>query len=317
MPSALRPFRIDLLLLLVAGAWGSTYLTTKVLIIGDAVIALLASRMLLAGAIMGVFVALRRKRLTRSELLNGVFLGIVLAGVFACETFGIAGTSATNAGLIISLTMVFTPILESALSRRRLPTTFFFAAIVAVAGVALLTGNGAFKPLGLGDLLILAAALVRAVNVTFIHKLTSGKPIDSLHLTTVQLATCAVLFTGTSLFAGKPIPHYLAQLNLSSWLAFLYLVVMCTVCAFFIQTWAIRRTSPSRVSLLLGTEPLWAAAIGITIAHDSFAPIGYVGLLLVLVGTAWGRSVEQKHRSLRPNQPSARALTHADERSPH
>ncbi len=314
MQAALHPFRIDLLLLFVAAAWGSTYLTTKGLITGASVISLLAVRMLLAAAIMAAVVALRRRRLTRSELLDGVFLGVLLAVVFAFETFGIAGTSATNAGLIISLTMVFTPILESVLSRRRLPTTFFLAATIAVAGVVLLVGNGALRPLGLGDILILSAAVARAVHVTFIHRLTGGKPIDSLHLTTVQLSTCAVLFTAASVFYGESIPHYLSQLNLAGGFAFLYLVVICTVCAFFIQTWAIRRTSPSRVSLLLGTEPLWAAVIGIAIAHDAFAPVGYLGMVLLLAGTAWGRSVEQRHRSLTGNRLPAHSLAEAGER---
>lgn len=157
-----------------------------------------------------------------------------------------------------------------------------------MVGVAFLTGDGTLKPLGLGDILILVAAIARAVHVTCIHKLTEEKPLDSLHLTTVQLATCAVLFAATSLVFGESIPLCLSHLDPAHWLSFLYLVVICTVCAFFIQTWAIRRTSPSRVSLLLGTEPLWAAAIGVTIAHDALAPIGYVGMCLVLAGIGWG-----------------------------
>ena len=252
--------------------------------------------------------AVRRKRPTSAEIRAGIILGALLATVFAFETFGIAHTSATNAGLIISLTMVFTPILESAVSRRRLPARFFFAAIIAVVGVVLLAGNGAFRPPSLGDLLVLIAALVRAVHVTSMHKLTADKPMDSLHLTTVQLATCAAIFSVTSLFYGDSIPHFVATLDLGRGLLFLYLVVVCTVFAFLVQLWAVRRTSPSRVSLLLGTEPIWAAIIGITIAHDSVALVGYCGIALILAGTAWGRSVEQNHRlAIRPadRQPHA------------
>lgn len=109
----LARFRVDLLLLLVAASWGSTYLVAKELVTPDSVISLMAVRMLLAAGMMAVVVAARRKRVTRAELHAGVILGVLLAGVFAFETFGIAYTSATNAGLIISLTIVFTPI-ESA-----------------------------------------------------------------------------------------------------------------------------------------------------------------------------------------------------------
>jgi drug/metabolite transporter (DMT)-like permease len=225
-----------------------------------------------------------------------MILGLLLAAVLAFETFGIAHTSATNAGLIISLTMVFTPVLDSFVSGRRLPGRFFLAASVAIAGVALLAGNGALRPPSLGDLLILVAAIVRAVHVTSMHKLSARRPMDSLHLTTVQLATCAASFSVLSLFWGEPIPQFIANLDPQSGALFLYLVLICTVFAFFVQTWAVRRTSPSRVSLLLGTEPVWAAIIGITIAHDNVQFIGYVGIALILAGTAWGRSIEQNHR---------------------
>jgi len=130
----LSRFRVDILLLLVAASWGSTYLVAKELVTPSEVVALLAIRMTLAAIVMGLVVASRRKRVTAAELRVGIILGILLAAVFAFETFGIAHTSATNAGLIISLTMVFTPILESIVTKRALPTTFFVAAAIAIVG---------------------------------------------------------------------------------------------------------------------------------------------------------------------------------------
>jgi drug/metabolite transporter (DMT)-like permease len=280
----LSRYRVDLLLLLVAASWGSTYLVAKELVAPSSVVALLALRMLLAAAVMGVILAARRSRVTAAEARVGVILGILLAAVFGFETFGIAHT------------MVFTPGLESVLSGRRLPGKFYLAASLAIGGVVLLAGNGALRPPSLGDLLILVAAIVRAVHVTTMHRLSADKPMDSLHLTTVQLATCAALFVLISLFVGDSIPQYLAQLDPMDGLLFLYLVLVCTVFAFFVQTWAVRRTSPSRVSLLLGTEPIWAAIIGITIAHDSIGLTGYFGIALILAGTAWGRTIEQQVR---------------------
>jgi drug/metabolite transporter (DMT)-like permease len=192
--------------------------------------------------------------------------------------------------------MVFTPILESVLSRRRLPGTFFAAAIVAVTGVVLLAGNGTLDPPSAGDLLVLGAAMVRAVHVVSMHKFTGGKVMDSLNLTTVQLGICAFLFTAGSFVYGDSVPYYLSRLDPGQGVMLLYLILICTVFAFFIQIWAVRRTSPSRVSLLLGTEPVWAAFIGIVIAHDIIGIAGYCGIALILAGTAWGRSVEQRHR---------------------
>ena len=313
MMTTLGRFRVDLLLIVVAASWGSTYLVTKELVTPSSVIALLSVRMLLAAALMAVIVvarrvrtkAVERRRLSRSGLGVGVVLGVLLAAVFVCETFGIAHTSATNAGLIISLTMVFTPILESAVTRRRLPGSFFFAAFVAVVGVALLADAHAFETPSLGDLLMLASAVIRAVHVVTMHRLTEGRSdapasrrpaVNTLTLTTVQLATCAVLFTVASAFVGDSVPVYLGTLGTDKLALFAYLVVICTVFAFFVQMWAVRRTSPARVSLLLGTEPLWAAVVGVGIAHDPLDAAAWCGMLLVLAGTFWGRRIEQRHR---------------------
>ena len=306
----LARFRIDLLLLVVAVSWGSTYLVAKELVTPTTVVALLAVRMLGAAVILILLVGARRERVTVDEVRVGFILGVLLAAVFAFETFGIVHTSATNAGLIISLTVVFTPVLDAMVSGRRLPARFFLAALVAVVGVALLAGNGALSPPTLGDLLILVAAIARAVHVASMSKLTAGRRMDSLHLTTVQLATCATLFVAASLVTGESIPRYVASLDVRGWLLFLYLVLACTVFAFLVQLWAVRRTSPSRVSLLLGTEPVWAAVIGIAIAHDDVSLVGYCGIALILAGTTWGRSIEQRHRlrtasigGVRPSSP--------------
>ena len=310
MPALLSRFRVDLLLLLVAATWGSTYLVAKELITPQSVVALLAVRMLLAAAVMAAIVAAGRNRITAAELRAGVLLGMILAAVFGFETFGIAKTSATNAGLIISLTIVFTPILDFAVSGRRLPGRFFLAALIAIGGVALLASNGVFQAPSLGDLLILVAAIVRAVHVTSMYALTGNTPMNSLHLTTVQLATSAALFSVASLFYGDSIPHFLARLDPGRAALFLYLVLVCTVFAFLVQTWAVRRTSPSRVSLLLGTEPVWAALVGITIARDPVALAGYVGIALILAGTAWGRSIEERS-CLTPALESSVPVTNA------
>jgi drug/metabolite transporter (DMT)-like permease len=294
--SYLTRFRVDLALLVVAASWGSTYLVAKELVTPDTVVALLAVRMLLAAAIMFVIVAARQKRMNHAELRVGVILGVMLSAVFALETFGIAHTSATNAGLIISLTIVITPMLDSVVSARRLSRQFLLAATTAVIGVAFLASNGDLRPPTLGDTLVLGAAILRAVHVISMDKLTNGKTVDSLNLTTVQLGTCAILFTGTSMFYGDPVPNYLSQLDAGQIVLFSYLVLVCTVFAFFVQMWAVRQTSPSRVSLLLGTEPVWAVVVGIAIAHDAFGIIGHLGIALILAGTAVGRAIEQRDR---------------------
>jgi len=55
----------------------------------------------------------------RATLKTGTVLGAILFGIFLCETFGVAYTCAGHAALLISLSVVFTPLVEWALLRRR------------------------------------------------------------------------------------------------------------------------------------------------------------------------------------------------------
>jgi drug/metabolite transporter (DMT)-like permease len=235
-----------------------------------------------------------RKRLQKTEAVIGCVLGLLLSTVFTFETFGIAATSATNAGLIISLTIVMTPVLETVVGKRELSRLFYLAAVIAVAGVYFLATGGAAASFGFGDLLILLAAVARAVHVTGMHRLSAGRSIDSLNLTFVQMATCAVVFLIMSSLWGTPALTYTTNMDWSAALQMAYLVIVCTVFPFFIQMWAVRKTSPTRVSLLLGTEPVWAAVIGVTLAGDVLGPIGIFGVVLVLAGTMWGQRLELK-----------------------
>lgn len=288
------PSAVDALLLAVAGAWGSTYWVAKELVSQDTVLVVLGVRMTLTAVALGLILVLMRKRPHKKEASIGCILGLLLSTVFTFETFGIAATSATNAGLIISLTIVMTPVLETVVGNRKLSGLFYLAAVTAVAGVYFLATGGAAASFGFGDLLILLAAVARAVHVTGMHRLSAGRSIDSLNLTFVQMATCALVFLIMSSLWGTPVQAYTAGIGWSAALQMAYLVIVCTVFPFFIQMWAVRKTSPTRVSLLLGTEPVWAAAVGVMLAGDVLGPTGIFGVGLVLAGTMWGQRLELK-----------------------
>jgi drug/metabolite transporter (DMT)-like permease len=194
-------------------------------------------------------------------------------------------TSATNAGLIISLTIVMTPLLERWARGTTLPPVFYGATAVAVCGVVLLTQSRGISAPRAGDLLILLAAAARAAHVTAIARLSERHNPDSARVTLVQLCTALGVFVMLAPLTGRGIIQVGSEMNSRAWLLTIYLALAYTVAAFLIQMWAVRRTSPARVSLMLGTEPLWAAAIGILLADEPLTFIGVAGATLVLLGT--------------------------------
>ncbi|MEU9776159.1 DMT family transporter [Streptomyces sp. NPDC047968] len=286
-----RTWSTDLPVLVVAVAWGSSYLAAKGVTTAQTVLAVLVLRFSLVLPVL-VLAGRRRLRALDARHLRGAgVLGLILAGIFLLETYGVVHTSATNAGLVISLTMIITPIAESRLTGVPLPRPFLCAAALSVAGIVLLTQGAGFTAPSLGDLLMLAAAAARTVHVLAMSRMRSVQGADALSLTTVQLGTAVAVFAVLCAAPGTGSTPWEAAAGLGAgqWLWLLHLSVFCTLFAFFVQMWAVRRSSPSRVSLLLGTEPLWAAVAGIALAGDRPGWTGLLGALLVLAGTAWGR----------------------------
>ncbi|MFF7337808.1 DMT family transporter [Streptomyces sp. NPDC008163] len=286
-----RAWLTDLPVLMVAVVWGSSYLAAKGITAPQTVVAVLVLRFAVVLPVLAVAGRRRLRALSAAQWRGAGLLGLVLSGIFLVETYGIVHTSATNAGLIISLTMIFTPLAEAAVNRTRPTGTFLTAAGLSVAGVVLLTQGGGFTSPSAGDLLMLAAALARTLHVLLMARIKSVRDADSLSLTTVQLGSAVTVF---ALLAAAPgtgeAPWTVAAgFGAREWAGLLFLSVFCTLFAFFVQMWSVRRTSPSRVSLLLGTEPLWAAAAGIAIGGERLGLAGAAGAVLVLAGTAWGR----------------------------
>ncbi|MFD9372332.1 DMT family transporter [Streptomyces sp. NPDC060020] len=281
----------DLPVLAVAVVWGGSYLAAKGITTAHTVIAVLVLRFALVLPVLVVAGWSRLRALTPAQSRAAGLLGLVLGGIFLLETYGVVHTSATNAGLIISLTMIFTPLAEAALRRQAPSGGFLGAAAVSVAGVVLLTQGAGFTAPGLGDLLILGAALARTLHVLLMARAEAVRDADSLSLTTVQLGGAVLVFALLAAVPGTGASPWAAAAGFGAaeWAGLAFLSVFCTLFAFFVQMWAVRRTSPSRVSLLLGTEPLWAAVAGIAVGGEDPGLLGYAGALMVLVGTAWGR----------------------------
>jgi drug/metabolite transporter (DMT)-like permease len=134
--------------------------------------------------------------------------------------------------------------------------------------------------------LILLAALLRAFMVTYTNKLTQGKQIPALFLTSVQTGVVGLgcLFLGIIILPGglPPLPH-----APTFWFATAFLVVFCTLFAFFAQNYALSRTSPTRVSLLMGSEPVFGALFAVYWLNESLSVIGWIGGAMIVAASLW------------------------------
>ncbi|MGI4813044.1 MAG: DMT family transporter [Janthinobacterium lividum] len=286
------PWLSDLMLLLVAMVWGSSYGIVKGALVFYPVLGLLALRFGLTFAVLSP--ALRSLRQVRASTLAGTFgAGGLLLGIFLAETFGILLTGASNAAFLVSLCMVLTPLVEWALLRRKPLSKEWGAVALSLLGAWMLSG-GTVVP-GPGDALILLAALLRALNICVTKRVMRDAALAPLAVTAVQAGTVA----GGSLIAAlvfAPQSRTLPTLAGHGifWSSVLYLVLACTLFAFFAQNYAVKHTSPTRVALLMGSEPVFGALFACAWLGEKLSNWAWIGGGLIVAASLlatvrWGK----------------------------
>lgn len=273
-------FAAESLLLLVAIVWGTSYGVAKQALLFYPVLGFIALRFALTFMLLLPVVVHEG----RAALRAGIPMGGLLLAIFLCETYGLALTQASHAAFLISLCVIFTPFAEWLCFRQRPENAAFAAAALSLAGAALLT-QGTGVHLNGGDLLMLAAAVLRAAMVCLTKSLTRRSSASSLALTAVQSGvvcggtTLLLLLQPGSLPALPDAPSF--------WLATAYLVLFCTLFAFAAQTYAIRRTTPTRAALLMGSEPLFGALFATVWLGENLGLTAWAGGLLIVAASVW------------------------------
>jgi drug/metabolite transporter (DMT)-like permease len=275
----------DLMLLVVAVVWGTSYGVAKSALVFYPVLGLLTLRFGITFVMLSP--ALRSLRHADARTLRGVFVaGALLLGIFLSETFGILLTRAANAAFLISLCVVMTPLVEWMLLKRRPGRIEWAAVALSLLGAWLLAGDGAVV-LNPGDALILLAALLRALNVCVTKRVMRDSALPPLSVTAVQSGVVAFGSAAVALvFAPgqwQHVPSFVGHAPF--WGSVFYLVFACTLFAFFAQNYAIKRSSPTRVALLMGSEPAFGALFAWFWLGEKISLVAWVGGGLIVAAS--------------------------------
>lgn len=227
----------------------------------------------LVGAVVLLAIAPPRRR---STVAAGVVAGLLLFAGYALQTRGLVETTASNSGLVTGLYVVFTPLLGAAWSRRRPHPLVIAGAMVAFAGLAVLTVSDGFR-LGDGDLWTIGAAVAYAGHILYLSRAASNHPV--IAFTAVQLLVVAVAgLTVSAVFEPWGVPSG------AGLAAVVGTGIVVSAGAFLLQVWAQTVLGPSRTALILALEPAFAALTGALVLEERLGWRGIGGGALILGG---------------------------------
>lgn len=240
--------RADLALVVAAFFFGTTFLVVQDAVAEVSPLGFLAVRFLLGGAVLAV--AARRRPGTPGELRHGVIAGTALLAGYVLQTVGLQYTTAATSAFVTYLLVVIVPLLGWAVLGRRPHPLTALGVVLAVAGLALLTG-GAGTGLGRGELLTLGCAVAFAAHMVILGEVAGRH--DPVRLTCVQLFTVGVACLVPAAVTGG------LTLTRDALLAAAFTGVFATALAFLAMVGAQRVVSPARAALILLLEPVFAA----------------------------------------------------------
>ncbi len=156
--------------------WGTTFISTKVLLVDFEPIEILFFRFILGFLALLIVYPHRMRGTTKRQEV--VFAAAGLCGVclyYLLENIALTYTMASNVGVIISIAPFFTAMLTHLFTKEeKLRANFFIGFVVAMVGICLISFNGAKMQLNpIGDLLAIAAAVVWACYSVLTREISS------------------------------------------------------------------------------------------------------------------------------------------------
>jgi drug/metabolite transporter (DMT)-like permease len=263
-------------LIAVTVVWGVTFVQVKDAVEVYPLFAFLAVRYAIATGVLGIAGAPRLRRLGRSGLAAGAFLGALLGIGVGLQTAGLERTTVSSTGFITGLYVVLTPLFGLILFRTRVGLEVWAGVALSLVGLGMLSGVHVGSTTG--DALVLASTSAQALQIVMVERYANR--YDAIALTFVEMATCCVGFLVIAVALGDlSVPR-----GWTVWGALLVTGVFASALAYLIQIWAQQRMSAARIALVFALETVFAGLFGYWLSGDRLGLLGWGGCAAILAG---------------------------------
>jgi drug/metabolite transporter (DMT)-like permease len=258
-----------------AFAWGLSAVLLKMNIENVAPYHLLMGRFSVAAIFIFAMRPKSVKQINKEVLKAGVPLGVM---VFIAYSFGVVClkyTSASKSSFLVSLSVLFVPLLEIIIKRKIISKWTFVSIFLSVIGLRLISGmDGA--GFNIGDTFAILSALFYSIYIIMMDRM--GKDFDEIVLTFIQLFVVSVCST-IALFIFEDF-NFESLMNI--WPTIFLIGILCTGMSTLFQTRAQKVASTESVGILLLGEPLFTSILAFFILKETILASGLLGGALII-----------------------------------
>ncbi len=266
--------------------WGTTFISTKVLLVEFQPVEILFFRFVMGFLALLLVCPHRLRGVSRRQ--EGIFALAGLCGIslyYLLENIALTFTMASNVGVMISVAPFFTALLSHLFlkSEEKLEIHFFVGFFVAMVGVALISFHGSRLELNpLGDLLAVLAAFVWACYSLLTKKISSyGYPVI---LTTRRTFFYGILFMIPALwifdfqFRLERFAHGLCLFNI------VYLGLGASALCFVTWNFAVKVLGAIKTSVYIYMVPVITVVTSALILREPVTGASALGTVLAVTG---------------------------------
>jgi len=266
----------------------------------------------------------RTRFATPLESRAGFELGMWLFFGSTVQIMGIQSTTATRAAILVQLTTIIVPILDSLFSAARgegrdiIPPRLWLSCVLALVGVCLVTLEGQsgapFSPELLsslfsmprsGDLLVLLSALFYSLHVVRLGQVAKSSEVSPVRLARVKSlteliasATVLLLFFLLDPPRWKEVQDFLSAARAGGSdvdtvvLSVLWNGAAATALTNSLQAYGQRTVSPTTANLLYTTQPIWAALFSFLLLRDQPSVSAVFGIAVLALAVSLSSSAD-------------------------
>ncbi len=266
--------------------WGTTFISTKVLLIDFSPVEILVLRFVMG--FIALFVAYPKRVKAASWREELLFAGAGFCGVtlyFLMENVALTYTLASNVGVIVSIAPFFTAILSHFfLKGEKLSSSFLIGFIIAMAGVFLIgyNTNQVLKLNPTGDLLALLAALAWALYSTLMRK------IREMNYNTIgctrRVFLYGLILMIPALFLMDFQPDFSKLFMPVNLLNLLFLGLFASALCFVLWNWTVGILGAVKTSLYIYIVPVVTMIAAALLLNETITLTAIIGASLALVG---------------------------------
>lgn len=261
-------------LLLVALGWAMSTILIKLYMTGLPPFHFMMARFFLGSVFILIFSFNKVKIIKRSDLKIGFLLGILTFASYFLGVLSIKYTTASKAGFLIALSVLFIPIIETAIRKSKPSKYTAVSVLLSLVGLKLISGinGGGFN---IGDLLAIFAAITYTLYIIILDRF--GTDMDEFGLTFIQLAVVTVVSALGACFEGFNLPQLY-----SNFIPILFIGIFATGLSLLLQSKAQKIVSSESVGIMLLGEPLFTLIMAYFILQEQILLAGLIGAILLL-----------------------------------